>query len=184
MKRTSLPLQRREFITLLGGAVAAWPLSGAGAATGQMPIIGFLGAHGRSGKPACMGAAFVQRRANSAGTRAAPRVNDRVPAGRRGARSAAREIAAELVRAQGRRHCRGGPNAGGQRCRAARPAGNPNRFRAARRRPDASGLVATSLARPGANVTGLANLGIDLVAKRLDLLREVPPGPRRGRRLW
>jgi putative ABC transport system substrate-binding protein len=44
--------------------------------------------------------------------------------------------------------------------------------------PIGTGLVA-SLARPGGNVTGLSNLGSDLGAKRVEILREVLPRPDR-----
>ena len=49
--------------------------------------------------------------------------------------------------------------------------------------PVADGLVA-SLARPGGNVTGTSFLGPELVAKRLQLLREVVPGLSRVAALW
>ena len=49
--------------------------------------------------------------------------------------------------------------------------------------PLESGLV-TSLARPGGNVTGLSNLGPQLVGKRLELLKQAVPGVSRVAVLW
>ena len=49
--------------------------------------------------------------------------------------------------------------------------------------PVASGIV-TSLARPGANVTGLSTLASDLGQKRLELLKELAPKAQRIAFLW
>src|SRR5256886_8028195 len=49
--------------------------------------------------------------------------------------------------------------------------------------PVGSGLVA-SLARPGGNITGLSNLGPDLVGKQLEFLKDVLPTVSRVALLW
>jgi putative ABC transport system substrate-binding protein len=49
--------------------------------------------------------------------------------------------------------------------------------------PVTDGLV-TSLARPGANVTGLSNLAAELVGKRLEQLKQAVPGASRVAVLW
>jgi putative ABC transport system substrate-binding protein len=53
-------MRRREFITLVGGAVVAWPLTARAQHAGKLPTIGFLGPLTKSAMSSWTGA-FVQR---------------------------------------------------------------------------------------------------------------------------
>ena len=167
-------LKRREFITLLGGAVAAWPLGSVARAqqAGKLPTIGVLG----TATPATQGqwvAAFVQR------LRELGWVDGRNVAieyrWEEGRDERFAEIAAEFVRLKVDVIVTWGtqPILAAKQATALIPivfagAGDPV----------GTGVVA-SLARPGGNVTGLSAQSTDLVGKQLELLREVIPGLRR-----
>src|SRR5213593_1622423 len=166
MKRTSLPLQRRKFITLLGGA-AAWPLAAHSQQPGKLPTIGFLGA-----TPSIEGqrvAAFVQRLRELAWIDGRNVAIEYRWAEGRNERYA--ENVAELVRLKVDVIVTVATPA----TLAAKQATavTPIVF-AAVSDPVGTGLVA-SLARPGGNITGLANQVSDTAGKKLELLRELVP---------
>src|SRR5437588_1039002 len=165
-------MKRRDFITLLGGAAGAWPLSARAQQPGKLPTIGFLVA----GTPLSHGqwvAAFVQR------LRELGWIEGRTIAIEyrwgEGRNERFAEIAAEFVR----RKVDVIVTSATAAVVAAKQATSviPIVFAAAGD-PVGTGLVA-SLARPGGNVTGLSIQQTDLAAKRLELLREVVPGLRR-----
>ena len=163
-------MKRREFITLFGGAAAAWPL-GARAQQPAMPVIGFMSAR----SPSTWGpwtAAFMQRLRELGWTEGRNVTIEVRWAEGRTERFA--EIAAEFVRLKvDVIFTTGAAVAAAKKVTSVIPF-----VFALGRDPVGSGYV-TSLARPDGNVTGLSSQSTDLVSKRLELLREVVPGLRR-----
>jgi ABC-type uncharacterized transport system substrate-binding protein len=163
-------MKRREFITLLGGAMA-WPLAARAQQPGKLPTIGFLGQSTRSAMSEWT-AAFVQRLRELGWTDARNIAIEYRWAEGRDERFA--QIAAEFVRLKVDIIV----TSGTPQVLAVKQATSviPIVF-ASSGNPVAGGLVA-SLARPGGNATGLSSVVPDLAGKRLELLREVVPGLR------
>jgi putative tryptophan/tyrosine transport system substrate-binding protein len=163
-------VRRREFITLLGGAAAAWPLA-ARAQQAQRRTIGVLGTATPAGWRRWT-AAFAQRLRELGWIERHNVVVEYRWAEGQEERFA--EIAAELVRMKVDVIVTSG---GGVRPAMQATSFIPIVFGVAND-PVGSGFVA-SLARPGGNVTGLSNQQVDVAGKRFEILREVVPGLRR-----
>jgi putative tryptophan/tyrosine transport system substrate-binding protein len=164
-------IKRRDFITLLGGVAAAWPLA-TRAQSAKLPTIGFLG----PSTPLAMSqwvAAFAQRLRELGWTEGRTVAVEYRWAEGRSERYA--EIAAEFVRRNIDVIVTSGVAA-----IAAKQATSviPIVFAVAAD-PVGAGLVA-SLARPGGNVTGFIGFEYGLSAKWLELLKEIAPSVTRA----
>jgi putative ABC transport system substrate-binding protein len=161
-------MQRREFITLIGGAAAPWPLAASAQQT-AMPVVGFLDLRSpdamegrlRGFRQGLRDTGNVEGDNVTIAYRWAENKVDRLP-----------ELVAELVRGRIAVIIASGGVAVAVAAKAATTT-IPILFIVSED-PVRLGLV-TSLARPSGNLTGVNFFNTELVAKQLELLRELLP---------
>jgi putative ABC transport system substrate-binding protein len=162
-------MRRRDFITLLGGAAAAWPLAARAQQTDKLPIIGWLD----SARSLELSMTAFNRGLAEAGYVVGRNVNleYRSAGTDRDRLDRVRMLVAEFIRQQVAVIV----STTGTTSQAAKAATQtiPIVFSMGGD-PVEEGLVA-SLNRPGGNATGVANLGAEIAAKRLELLHELVP---------
>ena len=161
-------MRRREFISLIGGAVGAWPVTLRAQQRPVMPVIGFLG-QGTPETDADLVAAlrkglkeiaFVEGQSVAIDFRWPNGQSERLP-----------ELATDLVR---RRVSAIAATSTPAALAAKAATGTIPIVFVLGADPIKLGLVA-SLNRPGGNLTGVANLNVELGPRRLELLHELVP---------